>query len=319
MKHSFHILDLLKRWQKKYNLTIFAIVHDLNVASLYADKLALLNDGRIARTGDVELLKEERLLQKVYDVEVKAQPHPDVPKPQLLMSPGKPEREEEFDFTRNVQIRQEEAVIHIAFSEPLRTISNGVIGNGLQWLQHFCNFYVHKNYDRDVQTDDMEKWLINLNIQPENALGIMTAVPLQDAVFQRKTIEGVEMMVMVTAGVGNAVDISNPERNVETSRIGTINIMVFLHQNLTDSALVNACMSATEAKTKAVMDSRVYDGYTNTLATGTSTDSLVVASTQIGEETLFAGSGTAVGQAIGQAVYEAAFEAINTSQKGRIS
>ena len=68
-------------------LTIFAILHDLNVASLYADRIALLHNGSFLEVGDVDILRKEDQLKKVYEVKVNSQSHPIVPKPQLLMTP----------------------------------------------------------------------------------------------------------------------------------------------------------------------------------------------------------------------------------------
>ena len=65
IKHTFQILDLLKERQQTMGLTIFSILHDLNVASLYADRFALLHDGRLLEVGDVELLRKVDQLQKV--------------------------------------------------------------------------------------------------------------------------------------------------------------------------------------------------------------------------------------------------------------
>ena len=87
IKHTFQMLDLLKEWQQTKGLTIFAILHDLNVASLYADRVALLHEGSFLEVGDVNTLRKEQQLKKVYEVEVKTQAHPLVPKPQLHMTP----------------------------------------------------------------------------------------------------------------------------------------------------------------------------------------------------------------------------------------
>ena len=69
IKHTFQILDLLKEWQQTKGLTIFAILHDLNVASLYADRIALLHEGSFLEVGDVNTLRKEDQLKKVYEVE----------------------------------------------------------------------------------------------------------------------------------------------------------------------------------------------------------------------------------------------------------
>ncbi|PYZ92310.1 hypothetical protein CR194_15870 [Salipaludibacillus keqinensis] len=310
VKHSFYMLDLLKNWQRKHGLTIFAILHDLNVASLYADRVALLDEGRFQKVGSVDVLRNEKQLQDVYEVEVKAQSHPIVPKPQLLMTPHNEGVAQSVDLKNSFHIDQNEGVIHIAFDQPLRTLSNSVVGEGIQWLKHFCNFHVQKNYDGGDPVDDIQSWLRHSGISLEQTAGMMTAVKLDDMVLLEREYEGIQLVVMVTAGVGNAVDITNEQRDENMSKIGTINTMLFVDAHFTDGALVNASISATEAKTKALHDLKVKDSYSNTPATGTSTDSLLIGATQIGEKTPYAGSGTVVGKAIGRTVYEATVEAI---------
>ncbi|SES10499.1 adenosylcobinamide amidohydrolase [Salisediminibacterium halotolerans] len=318
IKHAFHILDLLKKWQRQQGTTVFAILHDLNVASLYADRAALMKDGRIAEVGDVSMLKKELLLQDVYDVKVKAQAHPDVAKPQLLMAPREEKTDRSDDFHAGASVHTEKGLIHITFDKPLRTIADGVIGAGIQWLEHFCNFHVPKHYDPADPAEDMKTWLAHRGIPQEKALVMVTAVDLADAVFQTKTISGVEVMVMVTAGTENAVDITYEGRDRPVRQTGTINLMVFLNRSLSDGALVSAAMSAAEGKTKAVIDCAVTDRFSGTPATGTSTDSLVIGASQTGEKMTDAGSGTAAGHAIGRAVYEAVCEAVHRSYKREV-
>src|SRR5690606_2502769 len=54
VKHTFNMLDLLKERQQSNGLTIFSILHDLNVASQYADRIAMLYLGRFLEVGDVD-------------------------------------------------------------------------------------------------------------------------------------------------------------------------------------------------------------------------------------------------------------------------
>ncbi|OIJ21355.1 hypothetical protein BKP45_00815 [Anaerobacillus alkalidiazotrophicus] len=309
IKHTFEMLDLLKKWQKKKQLTVFAILHDLNVASLYSDRIGLLHHGQLLEVGDINTLRKEEQLQKVYDVQVKTQSHPTVPKPQLLMTPTYVATHELSDFSQSFMIKQTETLIHIEFNQPLRTISNGVIGDGIQWKTHFCNFHVEKNYDSPDPKKDIQMWLADYHIPYEQTVGMMTAVTLEDMVITTKQLGDIHIMAAVTSGVGNAIDITAKQEKKITSSIGTINIMVFIDDHFTDGALVNACMSATEAKVRALLDLQIKDPYTNTLATGTSTDSLLIAVTQNGERTPYAGSGTVVGKAIGEVVYQATKEA----------
>ena len=51
ISHQVQIFDLLRRMNKKSGLTIVSILHDLNLASDYCDKLILLDNGMIKSKG----------------------------------------------------------------------------------------------------------------------------------------------------------------------------------------------------------------------------------------------------------------------------
>jgi iron complex transport system ATP-binding protein len=310
IKHTFHMLDLLKERQQKMGLTIFAILHDLNVASLYADRIALLHNGSFLEVGDVELLRKEEQLRKVYEVKVNSQSHPTVPKPQLLMTPNYSTSRELYSFEDSYQIKQTGDYIHVQFDQPLRTISNGVIGAGIQWLKHFCHFHAAKNDHGSYPERDLQRYMEKYSIPHEQAAGIMTAVKLEDTVIVTKKIENIQMLVIVTADVGNTVDIPKSSVTETADTIGTINTMLFIDAHFTDGALVDGYMSATEAKVRALQDLHIVDPQSDTIATSTSTDTLLLGLTQQGGGIPYAGSGTIVGKGIGQMVYCAIKEAL---------
>jgi iron complex transport system ATP-binding protein len=62
-------------------------------------------------------------------------------------------------------------------------------------------------------------------------------------------------------------------------------------------------------------DLEVKDSVTGTIATGTSTDSILIASTQRGQKLEYAGTITPLGKMIGQGVYECTLEGIQKSRK----
>lgn len=139
IKHTFQMLDLLKGWQQTRGLTIFAILHDLNIASLYADRIALLHQGSFLEVGAVDLLHKEEQLQKVYEVHVKAQAHPLLPKPQLHLLPEQAEHKRASFQMGEEMIQQLDDMLALHFPEPLRTLSNATVGNGHQWI---CQFHM---------------------------------------------------------------------------------------------------------------------------------------------------------------------------------
>ena len=320
IKHTFEMLTLLKEWQKNHQLTILAILHDLNVASLFADRIGLLNKGKLVDVGTQTILEKEGLLEGIYDVNVKSQAHPTIPRPQTFLTPKEEEKEETVPFFDRYQIKQNHDLIHICFDRPLRTLSNGVIGEGIQWVYHFCNFHVALDYNSSNPKQDVKKWMKQYDIPHEQAIGMMTAVHLDDLAVIEKKVDEFSFLIVVTAGVSNAVDISYNQaiQSKQSHKVGTINIMVFIDGNLTDGALVNAIQSCTEAKAKALFDLNIKDPITNTIATGTSTDSLLIATTQKGKKTPYAGSGTKLGKGLGNVVYQATTTALKKYQK-RIS
>ena len=202
IKHTFQILDLLKERQQTMGLTIFAILHDLNVASLYADRIALLHNGGFLEVGGVDVLGKEDQLKKVYEVKVNSGPHPIVPKPQLLMTPNYATLREVYRFEDSYHIKQTEDYLHVQFDQPLRTISNGVIGEGIQWLKHFCYFHV----ENDDDVPHLEKHVQNLmekySIPYEQAAGMMTSAKLEEMVIVTEKYENIQMMAIVTAESG---------------------------------------------------------------------------------------------------------------------
>ncbi len=52
---------------KSRNIGILVILHELNLAAQYADKIALLKDGMIAKVGSVAEVLEEEILADVFD------------------------------------------------------------------------------------------------------------------------------------------------------------------------------------------------------------------------------------------------------------
>ena len=64
------------------------------------------------------------------------------------------------------------------------------------------------------------------------------------------------IFIVVTAGVGNAIDASKSESHTFESTPGTINTWIFVNGELTEEAFIQSIVTATEAKVKVMNDQR---------------------------------------------------------------
>jgi iron complex transport system ATP-binding protein len=220
----------------------------------------------------------------------------------------------------NVKIDQDllsctEEYIELTSPIALRTMSSGVLGSGVGWYQKFVNRHVDKNYNCSDYREEMTAFIKANGFEPAETVGMMTAVFLEDAAYQMYEQDDLSIFDVVTAGVSNAVDASKSERHSFENLPGTINTWIFVNGELTEVAFIQGIMTATEAKVKVMYDQNVIDVVTGTIATGTSTDSILIAATQQGKCQEFAGTITPLERLISKAVYECTAGAIQKSRK----
>jgi iron complex transport system ATP-binding protein len=84
LHHQTRLLDLVYALTRENHLTVLMALHDLNLASLYADRVALLVDGRLQAVGTpAEVLTAERL-SEAYRLPLHVIQHPDFGVPLVL-------------------------------------------------------------------------------------------------------------------------------------------------------------------------------------------------------------------------------------------
>ena len=69
--YETEIFDLLKSLQREKDLTVVAVLHDLNIAARYCDRFLLLNKGRVRCMGGGREVMREDVLSDVYGTAVK--------------------------------------------------------------------------------------------------------------------------------------------------------------------------------------------------------------------------------------------------------
>lgn len=84
LHHQTMLLDLVYALTRENHLTVLMALHDLNLAALYADRVALLVDGYLQAVGSpAEVLTAERL-SLAYRLPLHVIPHPDFGVPLVL-------------------------------------------------------------------------------------------------------------------------------------------------------------------------------------------------------------------------------------------
>ncbi len=85
--HQVEILELVRRLNVELGLTIIAAMHDLNLASLYFDRLVLLKEGMVSADGTPAQVLTEARIREVFSALVKVEPHPVSGVPHIVIMP----------------------------------------------------------------------------------------------------------------------------------------------------------------------------------------------------------------------------------------
>lgn len=83
--HQVKILDLIKRLNKEFGLTVITVLHDLNLASEYCHRLLLLNQGRLYKIGTPQEVLTYQVIEEVYKTVVVVEKNPISSKPYILL------------------------------------------------------------------------------------------------------------------------------------------------------------------------------------------------------------------------------------------
>lgn len=69
IKHQIELMDSLKKLNEKKEKTIIAVLHDINIAATYCNRIIMMKNGQIYSNGKTEEVLTEENLNKVYEVD----------------------------------------------------------------------------------------------------------------------------------------------------------------------------------------------------------------------------------------------------------
>ena len=89
IRHQIAFFNLIKDLNKKEGLTVIAVTHDMNLTSLFCDRVMLLHQGNIHCIGTPEQVITEFNIKEVYETDVLVDKNPQTRLPRVtLVAPG---------------------------------------------------------------------------------------------------------------------------------------------------------------------------------------------------------------------------------------
>jgi len=80
-QHQVGVLRRMRRLARELELTVIWVLHDLNQAASYSDRMVLLKQGRIAASGVPEAVLTDDVVREVFDLETLIMAHPETGRP----------------------------------------------------------------------------------------------------------------------------------------------------------------------------------------------------------------------------------------------
>lgn len=73
MKHSVQIMKILRQLVDDLGKTVVIVLHDINFASVYSDRIVALKNGKVIKDGPTDDIINSESLREIYDMEIPIQ------------------------------------------------------------------------------------------------------------------------------------------------------------------------------------------------------------------------------------------------------
>jgi adenosylcobinamide amidohydrolase len=208
-------------------------------------------------------------------------------------------------------------VLAVISNIELSTVSSAIYNGGFKKAKAILNVQAPEGFSDRKLHENPQKFIIDsaekLGIS-RHFVGMVTAAAVDKFALVSKKHGDLTVTVTATAVDPEGNTCSHAETAGETITVeempGTINIMVMIDGNPTESCLVSTVLTATEAKTAAMRELDIKSRYSGDVATGTITDAIIVAKTNRGEPIIYGGPASELGQLVGYCTRKAVKESI---------
>ncbi len=228
----------------------------------------------------------------------------------------------QFDLPGNCgKIVLKENVLALLSDIEINTVSSAIYNGGFKKVKAILNVQVPEEYGDRQLHENPQRFIIEsakkLGLS-DNFTGMITAAAVDKFALVSKKDGDLAVTVTATAVDPEGNTCSHAESAGETINIkesaGTINIMVIIDGNPTESCLISTLLTATEAKTAALLELDIRSRYSGDVATGTVTDSVIVGKTNRGKTIVYGGPASNLGQIVAYCTRKAVKKAVEEAK-----
>ncbi|MCD6546012.1 MAG: ABC transporter ATP-binding protein [Thermotogae bacterium] len=85
INYSYETAKLIRMRVREFEKTIIGVFHNINMASLFCDRIIVMNNGKIIAEGDPEKVYREEIINEAFKTNCTIISHPRIKKPQVLI------------------------------------------------------------------------------------------------------------------------------------------------------------------------------------------------------------------------------------------
>jgi adenosylcobinamide hydrolase len=229
----------------------------------------------------------------------------------------------QLNLAGNGKLILKENVLAVLSEKPLTTISSAFHnGGGLKKTNAILNVEVLKSCSDKYLHDNPEPYIVDSAKKfglDESFIGMVTAAAVENFSLVSKSDGELAVSVIATAADNEGNTCNFAEAAGETINVqeteGTINIIVVIDGNPIESCLGGTLITVTEAKMAVLRELDIRSRFSGDEATGTVTDSIVVAKTSRGAPIDYGGPASELGQLVGYCTRKAVKQAITKANE----
>lgn len=216
---------------------------------------------------------------------------------------------ESESLLEGVTLTRSANVLRVSSTAPLRVLGCANVGDDLALTRNIVAMTDRKWQESSESEQLLIDWAMQAGIQ-EPFVGVLTTASAESCILATEVTEKWTLAALLIADFSMLCSAGKSMQE-EGPADGSIDIILLTDASLSMGAMVNAMVTATEAKVRALVENRAEtsEGY---VATGAPTDSIIVGCLSKGERIRQAGPTTELGYLVGKVVHEGLTRAMQT-------